>query len=113
MRSKFIFIFDDRVHAGLQVHHVMVGISQREQRAAAKIELAATKNHDIFFRKYDMEVCKFLNKLSCQLYPNLSPDAAKAKFFIFNEKFNETPQQILSSIQPLQRQKPNVSYGRE
>lgn len=113
MKSKFIFIFDDRVHDGLQVHHVMVGTSQREQRAAAKIELAATKNHDIFFRKYDMNVCRFLNKLSCQLYPHLSPDAAKAKFFIFNEKFNETPQQILSSIQPLQRQKPNVSYGRE
>lgn len=113
MKSKFIFIFDDRVHAGLQVHHVMIGISQREQRAAAMISAAATKNHDIFFRRYDMEVCRFLNKLSCQLYPELSPDAAKSKFFIFNEKFNETPQQILSSIQPLQRQKPNVSDERE
>ena len=112
MKSKFIFIFDDRVHDGLQVHHVMIGISEREQRAAAKIEKAACSDPNIFFKKYDQNVCDFLIKLSCQLYPTLSPSAAKSKFFIFNEKFNETPQQCLSLIQPLQRQKPNVNYGR-
>lgn len=98
MKSKFIFIYDDRVHESLQVHHVMFGISERDERSMEKIERAALKNHDIFFKRYDQDVCDFIERLSMQIYPNLSPSAAKAKFFILNEKFSTTPQECLKII---------------
>lgn len=100
MKSKFIFIYEPCVHQGLQVHHVMIGISERDKRAAERIRLCAAKNKDVFFKKYDNEVCTFIRKLACQIYPQLSPDAAKAKLFIFNEKFETTPQECLSMLKP-------------
>lgn len=83
MKSKFILINEPGVYSEMRVHVVRIGISDRERRKRDAISLAAAKNHDIYFKKYDCDVCEFLRRLAEQVYDNLSPRDA---FFKFNER---------------------------
>ena len=83
MKSKFILIYEPKVYSEMRVHVVRIGISDRDRRKQDAITLTAARDHDIYFKKYDCDVCGFLRRLAEQVYENLSPRDA---FFKFNER---------------------------
>lgn len=84
MKSKHIMIFEPSVHDEMRVYEIRIGISRREQAQADKLIVAAAKNHDIFFKRYSCEVCKFLQRLAEQVYDYLGPSSAWEKFHLRN-----------------------------
>lgn len=82
MESKFILINEPEVYSEMRVHVVRIGISDRDRRKQDAITLAASRNHDIYFKRYVCDVCEFLRRLAESVYENLSPRDA---FFKFNE----------------------------
>lgn len=103
MKSKHIFIYDDSVHENMIVRVVWVGISERDKRAASRVQLLAAKTPDAFWKKYDCDVCDFLHNLAMQLYPLLSPSGAFDKFFYQNMRqssLQECEALMQSSIHP-------------
>ena len=83
MKSKFILINETEVYSEMRVHVVRIGVSDRDRRKQDAITLAAARNQEIYFKKYDCDVCGFLRRLAEQVYDNLSPRDA---FFRFNER---------------------------
>lgn len=83
MESLFFLIDEPGVYSVVPVHVVSIGISDRDRRKQDAISLAAARDHDIYFKKYDCDVCEFLHRLAEQVYENLSPRDA---FFKFNER---------------------------
>lgn len=100
MKSKHIFIYDDCITEDLVVHVVWVGISQREQRAASRIQQLAAKTKHAFWSIYNDSVITFLERLAMQIYPSLSPSAARAKFNLCNIRVS-TPQECAALMPSL------------
>lgn len=86
MKSKYLFINDDEVHENMIVHIVMVGISEREQKKASRVQLCAARNKDVFWQKWDCDVCEFFSRLAEQVYPLMAPFDAMQKFSRRNTK---------------------------
>lgn len=105
MKSKFILINGPEVYSEMRVHVVRIGISDRDRRKQDAITLAAARNHDIYFKKYDCDVCEFLRRLAEQVYDNLSPRDA---FF----KFNERNVREISLSQAVGLTSPSLTYPR-
>lgn len=80
MKSKHILIIESDVYSEMRVHVVWVGISDRDQSRRDYIIKASAIDKDIYFKKYDCEVCDFLHRLAEQVYPSLSPRDAFLKF---------------------------------
>lgn len=86
MKSKYLFINEDEVHENMIVHIVMVGISEREQKKASRVQLCAARNKDVFWQKWDCDVCEFFSRLAEQVYPLMAPRDAMQKFSRRNTK---------------------------
>lgn len=86
MKSKYVFINEDEVHESMIVHFVMVGTSEREQKKASRVQLCAAKNKDVFWQKWDCDVCEFFSRLAEQVYPLMSPRDAMQKFTLRNTR---------------------------
>lgn len=86
MKSKYLFINDDEVHESMVVHIVMVGTSEREQKKASRVQLCAAENKDVFWSKWDCNICEFFSRLAEQVYPLMSPRDAMQKFTLRNTK---------------------------
>lgn len=84
MKSKYLFINDDEVHENMIVYFVMVGKSQREKSQAEKVHKIAKTSPDVFFQKWDCNVCDFFNHLAEQVYPLMAPRDAWHKFTLRN-----------------------------
>lgn len=86
MKSKYLFINDDEVHENMVVSFVMVGTSKREQSQAEKVHKIAKTSPDVFFQKWDCNVCDFFSRLAEQVYPLMSPRDAMQKFTLRNTR---------------------------
>lgn len=100
MKSKHIFIYDDCITEDLVIHVVYVGISRREQRAASRVQQLAAKTKHAFWSIYNDSVITFLERLAMQIYPSLSPSAARAKFNLCNIRVS-TPQECAALMSSL------------
>lgn len=100
MKSKHIFIYDDCITEDLVIHVVWVGISRREQRAASRVQELAAKTKHAFWSIYNDSVITFLERLAMQIYPSLSPSAARAKFNLCNIRVS-TPQECAALMSSL------------
>lgn len=98
MKSKYLFINDDEVHENMIVHIVMVGISEREQKKSSRIQLCAAKNKDVFWSKWDCDVCDFFSRLAEQVYPLMAPRDAWHKFTLRNVRHTSLSE-VLESLQ--------------
>lgn len=86
MKSKYVFINEDEVHESMIVHFVMVGTSEREQKKASRVQLCAAGNKDVFWQKWDCNICDFFSRLAEQVYPLMSPRDAMQKFTLRNTR---------------------------
>lgn len=86
MKSKYVFINEDEVHESMIVHFVMVGTSEREQKKASRVQLCAAENKDVFWSKWDCNICDFFSRLAEQVYPLMSPRDAMQKFTLRNTR---------------------------
>ena len=86
MKSKYLFINDDEVHENMIVSLVMVGTSKREQRKASRVQMCAAENKDVFWSKWDCNICEFFSRLAEQVYPLMSPRDAMQKFTLRNTR---------------------------
>lgn len=86
MKSKYVFINEDEVHESMIVHFVMVGTSEREQRKASHVQMCAAENKDVFWSKWDCNICDFFSRLAEQVYPLMSPRDAMQKFTLRNTR---------------------------
>lgn len=98
MKSKYLFINDDEVHENMIVHFVMVGTSEREQRKASRVQMCAAENKDVFWSKWDCQVCDFFNHLAEQVYPLMAPRDAWHKFTLRNVRHTSLSE-VLNSLQ--------------
>ena len=86
MKSKYVFINEDEVHESMIVHFVMVGTSEREQKKASRVQLCAAENKNVFWSKWDCDICEFFSRLAEQVYPLMSPRDAMQKFTLRNTR---------------------------
>lgn len=86
MKSKYLFINDDEVHENMIVHFVMVGTSEREQKKASRVQMCAAENKDVFWSKWDCNICDFFSRLAEQVYPLMSPRDAMQKLTLRNTR---------------------------
>lgn len=86
MKSKYVFINEDEVHESMIVHFVMVGTSEREQRKASRVQMYAAENKDVYWTKWDCNICEFFSRLAEQVYPLMSPRDAMQKFTLRNTR---------------------------
>lgn len=98
MKSKYLFINDDEVHENMIVSFVMVGTSKREQSQADKVHKIANTSPDVFFQKWDCQVCDFFNHLAEQVYPLMAPRDAWHKFTLRNVRHTSLSE-VLNSLQ--------------
>lgn len=84
MTKKHVLIVENEVHADMRVWFVLVGSSERDERRKCYLCRSAMLDADIYFSLYNMQVCKFLHRLSTQVYQDLSADAAYLRFNIRN-----------------------------
>ena len=98
MKSKYVFINEDEVHESMIVHFVMVGTSEREQKKASRVQLCATRNKDVFWSKWDCDVCDFFSRLAEQVYPLMAPRDAWHKFTLRNVRHTSLSE-VLESLQ--------------
>lgn len=98
MKSKYLFINDDEVHENIIVSFVMVGTSKREQSQAEKVHKIANTSPDVFFQKWDCQVCDFFNRLAEQVYPLMAPRDAWHKFTLRNVRHTSLSE-VLNSLQ--------------
>lgn len=110
MKSKHIFICSEDVTPSLRVYVFMVGSSQREQAALSRLQRCAAINPDAYLAKYSSEVCEFLSRLACQLYPLMAPMDARAKFNEFNIVRPSSVSELCKSVHCLSesRKKPKA-----
>lgn len=86
MKSKYVFINEDEVHESMIVHFVIVGTSEREQKKASRVQMCAAKNKNVFWSKWDCNICDFFSRLAEQVYPLMSPRDAMQKFTLRNTR---------------------------
>lgn len=105
MKSKHVFINESEVHREMRVYYVPIGISEREKTQTSRVLITAAQCPDIYFRRYDCEVCNFLQLLAEQVYNNMSPHDAWAKFHERNVRSSSLTE-IIKSLPILSRQNP-------
>lgn len=105
MKSKHVFINESEVHREMRVYYVPVGISKREQSQIMRVLVASAHCPDIYFKRYDCEVCNFLQLLAEQVYDNMSPRDAWAKFHERNVR-SANLSEIIKSLPILSRINP-------
>ena len=98
MKSKYLFINEDEVHESMIVHFVMVGTSEREQKKASRVQMCAAENKDVFWSKWDCEICDFFSRLAEQVYPLMAPRDAWHKFTLRNVRHTSLSE-VLESLQ--------------
>ena len=110
MKSKHVFICSEDVTPSLRVYVFMVGTSQREQSALSRLQRCAAVNPDAYLAKFSSDVCEFLSRLACQVYPLMAPMAARAKFNEFNIIRPSSVSELCNSVNCLSesRKKPKV-----
>lgn len=84
MKSKYYFIDGDDPSPRMVVYRLMVGRSAREQRALQRLWFYKVGEPSVFFQKYDDACCKFIERLACSIYDQLSPGGALQKFSLEN-----------------------------
>lgn len=98
MKSKYLFINDDEVHENIIVHFVMVGTSEREQKKASRVQMCAAENKNVFWSKWNCEICDFFSRLAEQVYPLMAPRDAWHKFTLRNVRHTSLSE-VLESLQ--------------
>lgn len=98
MKSKYVFINEDEVHESMIVHFVMVGTSEREQKKASRVQMCAAENKDVFWSKWDCNICDFFCRLAEQVYPLMAPRDAWHKFTLRNVRHTSLSE-VLNSLQ--------------
>ncbi len=105
MTKKHVLIVENEVHADMRVWFVLVGSSARDEQRKCYLCRSAMLDADIYFSRYDMQVCKFLHQLSTQVYPGLSADAAYLRFNLRNVRTLRSDEAVhfVKSYQSTQR----------
>ena len=98
MKSKYLFINEDEVHESMIVHFVMVGTSEREQKKASRVQMCAAENKNVFWSKWNCEICDFFSRLAEQVYPLMAPRDAWHKFTLRNVRHTSLSE-VLESLQ--------------
>lgn len=103
MKSKHVFIIESSVYHEMRVHILWVGCSDRDITRRDQIIRASSLDNDIYFRKYDCDVCDFLHRLAESLYANMAPRDAYSKFVarnVVNSSLSDVVEIIRNSSNP-------------
>lgn len=68
MKSRFIYINSAEVTKDLKVYSVYLGTSRREKLLIDRLTILSRHSTNVYFAKYNHNVCDFLNRLAIQLH---------------------------------------------
>lgn len=68
MKSRFVYINSAEVTQDLKVYSVFLGSSKRDRLLVGHLTLLSRHSTNVYFAKYNHEVCAFLSHLAVQLH---------------------------------------------